>query len=204
MKLFCSFIIFLFCVATNIYSQDTADKYVHLDSIPTEGVLLNNGWKFHEGDNPNWAKPQYNDSAWSYINPLLPLYKLPQLKQPGIGWFRLKLQLDSSLYNKTIAVVLTFAGAAELYLDGKLIYRFGKVSVNYKEEQTCLFFNRPFSLKLGDHSIQTLAIRYSLNPQNRYINSGQPSMEVVLKDINRAFIDYINVQGGYQNRRSIQ
>jgi signal transduction histidine kinase len=204
MKLFCSFIIFLFCVATNIYSQDTTDRYVHLDSIPTEGVLLNNGWKFHEGDNPNWAKPQYNDSAWSYINPLLPLYKLPQLKQPGIGWFRLKLQLDSSLYNKTIAVVLTFAGAAELYLDGKLIYRFGKVSVNYKEEQTCLFFNRPFSLKLGDHSIQTLAIRYSLNPQNRYINSGHPSMEVVLKDINRAFVDYINVQGGYANRRSIQ
>ena len=135
---------------------------------------------------------------------MLPLYRLTEIKQPGIGWLRLKLQVDPSLQNKTVAIVFTFGGAAEIWLDCKLIYRFGKISVNYQEEQTCVFYDRPFSLMLGDHSIQTLAIKYSLNPQNRYINTGHPSMKVVLKDINSAFIDYIKVQGGYANRRSIQ
>ena len=196
--------ILFFFIAIQLFAQEKAVKAFHLNSLPAEGVLLDNGWKFHAGDSLSWANPLYNDMAWQPVNPLLPLYRLPEIKQPGIGWLRLILQVDSSLYNKTIAIVLTFAGATEIYLNGKSIYRFGKVSENYKEEQTCLFFNRPFSLKLGDHSIQTLAIRYSLNPQNRYINFGQPSMKVVLKDINRAFIDYITVQGGYTNRRSIQ
>ena len=204
MKIFFSSCVFLFLLVGKIFSQDTAVKLFHLDSLPAEGVLLDKGWKFHAGDSLNWANPEYNDKAWQSVNPLLPLYRLPEIKKIGMAWLRLSLQVDSSLQSKTIAIVLTFGGAAEIYLDGKLIYRFGKVSVNYNEEQTCLFFNRPFSLKLGDHSIQTLAIRYSLNPQNRYINTGHPSMEVVLKDVNRAFIDYINVQGGYQNRRAIQ
>ncbi len=130
---------------------------------------------------------------------------MPEIKQHGIGWLRLRLQVDSSLYNKTIAIVLTFAGATEIYLNGKSIYRFGKVSENYKEEQTYLFFNRPFSLKLDNHSIQSLAIRYSLNPQNLYVNFGDhPTMKLVLKDINRAFIDYFDVEGGYSIQRSIQ
>ncbi len=204
MKIYSALIVLFFLTSGEILSQPTPPIIFHLDSLPAKGILLDKGWKLHPGDDPQWANPVYDDTEWQPINPMLPLYRLPEIKQPGIGWFRLRLQIDSSLQNKTVAIVLTFGGAAEIYLDGKLIYRFGKVSVNYNEEQTCLFFNRPFSLKLGDHSIQTLAIRYSLNPQNRYINSGQPSMEVVLKDINRAFVDYINVQGGYQNRRSLQ
>ena len=204
MKIYSAFIVLLFLTSGEILSQHTPVVIFQLDSLPAEGILLDKDWKFHPGDDPQWANPEYDDTKWQSINPLLPLYRLPEIKQPGIGWLRLKLQVDPSLQSKTVAIVFTFGGAAEIWLDGKLIYRFGKVSVNYKEEQTCLFYDRPFSLMLGDHSIQTLAIRYSLNPQNRYINTGHPSMKVILKDINSAFIDYINVQGGYQNRRSIR
>ena len=95
-------------------------------------------------------------------------------------------------------MVLTFAGAAELYLNGKLIYHFGKISKDFKEERTCLFFNRPFSLTLGNQNIQELVIKYALHPKNLYINFGDhPLMSVVLKDINPAFTDYIQLQGGY-------
>lgn len=78
-----------------------------MDSLPARGVLLEKGWKFHEGDNLNWANPKYNDLEWESVNLLLALYKLPEIKQPGIGWLRLNLQVDSSLQNKTIAIVLT-------------------------------------------------------------------------------------------------
>jgi len=26
-----------------------------IDSLPKEGILLNQGWKWHAGDNPEWA-----------------------------------------------------------------------------------------------------------------------------------------------------
>jgi signal transduction histidine kinase len=205
MKIFGSFLVFAFLLAGKIFSQDTTVKVFHLDSLPAQGVLLNKYWKFHEGDSLSWANPGYNDSSWQSINLLLPLYRLPEIKQPGIGWLRLRLKVDSSLQNKTVSIVFTFGGAAELYLDGRLIYHFGKVSTNYKEEQTNLFFGRPFSLKLGNDSIQCIAIRYSLNPRNLYINFGNhPYMKVVLKDINIAFTDYNKVEGGYRIRNSIQ
>ena len=27
-----------------------------IDSLPANGILLDKGWKFHVGDNPDWAK----------------------------------------------------------------------------------------------------------------------------------------------------
>jgi light-regulated signal transduction histidine kinase (bacteriophytochrome) len=69
-------------LSLKIFSQDTAVKYLYLDSLPLQGVLLEKGCKFHEGDNPNWAQPEYTDSAWQSINTLFPLYKLPQT---GLG-----------------------------------------------------------------------------------------------------------------------
>ena len=35
-----------------------------IDSLPKEGVLLNQGWKWHPGDNPEWAKPEFDDAQW--------------------------------------------------------------------------------------------------------------------------------------------
>ena len=32
-----------------------------INSLPKEGVLLNQGWKWHAGDNPEWAKPEFDD-----------------------------------------------------------------------------------------------------------------------------------------------
>src|SRR5829696_9190817 len=44
------------------FSQELASHIFHLDSIPAQrGIILNKGWKFHAGDNPQWAKVEYND-----------------------------------------------------------------------------------------------------------------------------------------------
>ncbi len=40
-----------------------------IDSLPQQGILLDKGWKWHAGDNPDFAKADFDDSAWESIDP---------------------------------------------------------------------------------------------------------------------------------------
>src|SRR5258705_13948002 len=77
-------------------AQDTAAGVFQLYKIPPEGLLLDKGWKFKAGDTTEWAKQEYNDQDWVSIDPALELHQLPQVREAGIGWFRVKFQVDSS------------------------------------------------------------------------------------------------------------
>ncbi len=113
---------FLICIFLLVISvdyclaQNSTDHRFHLNNIPTEGVLSDKGWKFHAGDDAEWANPAFNDQQWQSINPSLELHHLPQVKEAGIGWFRLKLQVDSSLTGKALAMVIASLGASEIYI----------------------------------------------------------------------------------------
>jgi sensor histidine kinase YesM len=202
-----SFLLLLSLILTGkCFSQTPASQIFHLDSIPSQsGVILDKGWKFHAGDDPKWAKVGYDDATWQPVDPTLGLHNLPIVKKAGIGWFRLKMKVDSSLLNERLAMELTTQGASEIYLDGALIYRFGTVSLDFKEEQTQFITYRPFSLKLGDQPLQELAVRYSFHHKNLYLHIRRAScMTLILKENNQAFADYLGHEGLYQNLRSIQ
>ena len=205
-KSFILLLLLIFVLTVKCFSQELASQIFHLDSIPEQGkVILDKCWKFHAGDDPQWAKTGYDDEAWQLVNPTLKLHNLPAVKKAGIGWFRLKLKVDSSLMNERLAMVLSTQGASEIYLNGELIYRFGIVSSDFKEERTRLITVRPFSLKLGDQSLQELAVRYSFSQKNLYLNVRYaPCMRLVLKENNRAFADYVRSMVFWQNLQSIQ
>ena len=97
-----SFLLFLLIpiLTSKCFSQRHVSQIFHLDSIPAQsGVILNKGWKFHPGDDPQWAKPGYDDATWQPVDPTLDLHKVPIVKKAGIGWFKLKIKVDSSLYS---------------------------------------------------------------------------------------------------------
>src|SRR4030095_9745034 len=206
-KSFLLLLLFLIFISTGkCYSQEPASQIFHLDSIPSQsGVILDKGWKFHAGDDPQWAKVGYDDAIWQPVDPTLGLHKLPIVKKAGIGWFRLKMKVDSSLFNEKIAMVFACHGAAEIYLNGELVYKFGTVSSDYKAEQTIIVSFRPLSLKLGNKPLQELAVRYSFHKKNLYTAIVRvPCMQMDLKENNKAFADYIQSEGVYQTLRSIQ
>ena len=91
--------------ADNCFAQISTAHGFHLNNLPSKGVLLDKGWKFHAGDAAEWANSDFNDEQWQSINPTLELHHSPQVKEAGICWFRLKLQVDSSLTNKMLAMV---------------------------------------------------------------------------------------------------
>jgi hypothetical protein len=72
-------------------SAGLAQPVFRIDSLPPKGVLLDKGWRWHAGDNPEWAKSDFEDAKWQAINPALDIHDLPQVRQAQMGWFRLKL-----------------------------------------------------------------------------------------------------------------
>ena len=105
------------------FSQDSATAVVHINKIPPEGILLDKGWKFHEGDDSAWAKPDFNDHQWQGINPIVNIYHLSKLRNANIGWFRLWLKIDTSLTDQAFYFSITQVGATEIYLNGHLLGR---------------------------------------------------------------------------------
>ena len=140
----------IFCLlvgATSLVSAQVDGRMLlSADSLKDEDRVIEHfrNWKYHAGDNSAWADPELDDSLWETVDTRLKSDKLPKDGWRGIGWFRLHVAVDSTLWNKPLALIYHQTGAAEIYLDGKLIYTFGKVGTSKAEEE-------------GHHSLGVLA-----------------------------------------------
>jgi signal transduction histidine kinase len=168
MKVFYCIFTFIFLSFDNCFSQDSSAYVFHLNRLPPEGVLLDKGWKFQPGDNPDYAKPDYDDSKWQTINPTLDIHdSLPQIPKSGIIWLRLHFLPDSTIDNQLVMMIQQ-SGASEIYLNGKLIHRFGKLSIDSNKVKAFNPLEKPVSFPLNNTAQQVLAVRYALQPNISY------------------------------------
>ena len=124
--------IFLLLLPVFVKAQDVA---VLDTTLNNQWVTLNKDWRYQKGDNAEWSKPRFDDSAWAKFsnnNLNMPDGKNAIANRGEIVWFRKRIKTDSSL---AAAIVLNIyqLGASEIYLDGKLINQLGKVSTNTNE-----------------------------------------------------------------------
>ena len=110
-----------------VQKEDYANE-LHGNELSRGFVRLLNDWKIKVGDNPNWALPDVNDSLWQTANdPIEYFRELPEKEKTlSIVWLRKKFKTDSTINQNVIAQVFQ-SGAAEIYLDGELIHKIGKV-----------------------------------------------------------------------------
>ena len=190
--LFC-FIIFLLSSVMESYSQEKSVDVFHIDSLPPQGVLLNKGWKFHAGDNPRWAKQGIDDSKWEDINPTLEIIELPQIRKESIGWFRIKLHIDSSLLNIPLAFQVYQSIASEIYLDERLLQRYGEVSSDNIKVRAFQPLDAPVGLQFKKQD-QILSVRFSVQNNIPYLK---------YRDVYAAFNMNINkIQGAVNHYQS--
>ena len=130
------------------------------------GVLLDKGWKFQLGDNPNFAKTNFDDSQWQSVNPAQNFHSIPTV-QNGISWFRIYLQFSPTI-ERDLALLIEQNGASEVYLNGKLVKKLGTVSINPKEVKAYNPVNLPILMHLDSTSTQVLAIRYAQQSNVHY------------------------------------
>ncbi|MFD2934919.1 hybrid sensor histidine kinase/response regulator transcription factor [Spirosoma flavum] len=148
-----------------ISQAQPAPTPVTLNQVPEEGFLLKGGWRFQPGDNPTGASTDLDDRHWTTIDPTKDIRELPQLQQAGIGWLRLHIQTGPNL--PPLMIKLSQSIASEIYLDGRLLYRFGKVSANPDSVQA---YNpsAAFSFPLTASSSHLLALRIACQPSQVY------------------------------------
>jgi len=192
MRIFYVTVLFILISPGYCLSQDGSDA-IYIDKPPTTGILLDNGWKFQTADDPAFASTGYDDKTWQSIDPTLDIYQLPPIAKKGICWLRLHLQLDSNVLNQQLALIINQAVASEIYLNGRLIYRFGKISTNPKEILAYDPLGKPVSFPLDKNPQQVLAIRYALQPGVWYTNiwnRTNPIARIRINEINTAFDEY--------------
>jgi two-component system NtrC family sensor kinase len=141
----------------------------HIGSLPTEGVLLDKGWKYHTGDNPDWAKPDFDDSAWTPIDPTKDIAALPEIFNAQIKWLRLDFEVKNKLPNP-LGIAINQAGASEIYLNGRLIHQFGHFDTDSTKVKAYDPLEIPIYFPADSVGQYHLAVRYALQPTIRYTN----------------------------------
>ena len=168
----------------------TPKFFLSSDHLKDEIWLDDRLWKYHQSDNTAWANPEFDDSEWETTNTQLDPNNLPKSGWNGIGWFRLHVVVDSTLWNRPLALNVWQVGASEIYLDGRLVAQFGKVGSSKRDEEGYVTINTDFlpppkSIVFGktDHVI---AVRFSnFNFTEKYPQLGQ-GFRIVLSDLNSA------------------
>jgi len=153
-------------------------------------IDLAEGWKYKPGDDSAWANPSYDDRTWQSIKPSLNSEELKKMKWTGIAWFRNHIYVDTSFSSKPFGFYFVCTGAAEIYLDGKFLYDFGKVSASKKDEVISLDY-KPRFIQFGPGTDHVLAVRYSNHNADelseRNIYSG---FIIEIRDLNTAITDH--------------
>lgn len=170
----------------------TPKFYLSSDLLTDKFWLPDGFWKYHPGDNAVWANPEFNDSEWETTSTQLNPNNFPKSGWNGIGWFRLHLAVDSTLWNRPLALNVLQWGASEIYLDGRLLAQFGKVGSSKHDEDGYVAANSDFlpppKSIVFSKANHVLAVRFSdfyLAEKYPHLRQG---LQIVLRGLNSAIV----------------
>lgn len=123
LRVLLSICIALSCIRS--LQAQTFDK--QSSSLPV--ISLNGQWRFHPGDNPAWAAPDFNDTHWDLQDSGhvwdSKLYPAPD----GMGWYRFKVTLPPDSADTTLNLP-HIIDCYEVFANGQLLGGYGKMPPN--------------------------------------------------------------------------
>ena len=118
-RIFFSFSVFLLCALSGVAQVSDMEK----DRVPI--TELNGLWRFHLGDDPNWAQAGFDDSQWPLLRPDMG-WSQQGYHDTGFGWYRIRVVLPPqtgplSLYLPTLV------NNCQVFANGTLIGEIGRM-----------------------------------------------------------------------------
>jgi len=175
-------IIFIFLVILSLTYN------VHSQVEPKNKILFPDEYSYHFGDNINWAKDDFDDSLWNKVA----IDSFPTDEWNGIGWFRMWVDVDSSLIRKRLGFSSQIVGAIDVFIDGRYQFSFGKVGNSVDEEEPLfvksylppqVFVFLKNKSDQNGNSKHLIAIRYSSFLLESPISIGiKPSFKIKIDD----------------------
>jgi hypothetical protein len=114
-------------------------------------------WQFREGDDPHWALPSYDDSAWQSIRVDAPWGEQGHPSYAGFAWYRRHLEIRSvpGSIGQYRILIPHAEDAYEVYWNGKPMGRYGKLPPH----ASWYYSDFPRSFPLAGSAEGVLAIR---------------------------------------------
>ena len=121
----CSFVVLgvLFCrslIAPTAHAQ-SFDAVNLRQSVPLGGV-----WLIHAGDDPGYARPDFDDSRWIPFTVSTSVKRIFPTSRPSILWYRLHVSVSPSQTGMAL-LEHNISSAFEIYVNGKRLLRSGSV-----------------------------------------------------------------------------
>lgn len=144
-------------------SPDSALVHLTAAQVGAEAMQRLGGpvrWRYRPGQPPGWASPATNDLSWLLAATGFMMGEGPPGWR-GTGCFRLRFTLDSALLSQPLALQILQEGASEIYLDGRLLGRYGTIGTSARTTRGVgpRYLLLPFMLReAGPH---LLAVRYA-------------------------------------------
>ncbi len=147
-------------------------------------VALNGPWKFHIGDNPQWAAPAFDDSSWETVDltPKEGSFDPNQGLQgfvpgwtakghpgySGYAWYRLRVRITGADGPLSLLAPRNVDDSYQLFVNGRLIGSFG----NFSGFVPTVYSTRPLRFTLPTTVVQNgrdgtveLAFRFYMAPR---------------------------------------
>jgi serine phosphatase RsbU (regulator of sigma subunit) len=161
--------------------QDSNEAHVTLGQSV---IALTGPWKFHIGDDPRWADPNYNDSQWETVNFTPKSGSFDPVTgwagyvpgwtakgHPGYwgyAWYRIRVQVDNRP-GETLALTFTanVDDAYQSFANGTLLGSFGKFPAHGRSPVT--YYSQPMMFQLPQAQavgpeVMVLALRVWMEP----------------------------------------
>ena len=91
--------------------------------VPTQ---LDSSWLVHAGDDPSYAKPDFDDSQWTVFNPRNDIKTLFPTTHPALIWYRLHVKVAPDETGLALRED-DIARAFEIYVNGERLMRVGQI-----------------------------------------------------------------------------
>jgi signal transduction histidine kinase len=124
---------------------------IKTDSLWQYYILSDTSFSFSDSLQKNWQWADAKNLRYTSGT---------DISWPGAGWFRKFISLPDTLQGKSIAIMMGHFGASEIYVDGKLVKRYGTVGTTVAEEKTYIP-RRPFLYETDGQSTHLITVHYS-------------------------------------------
>ena len=188
------FVLFLVILNRSAFSTDITinGTSLNFNDNKSNNINLNENWRFAIGDNLDWANPSFDHSKWDTAYLPLTIESLLPFHYAGNVWFRSTFQITKDEAGKSLAFIIKQFGASEIFIDGKLIQRFGKIGNSISTEEAYDPKNNPSSFVIDSIGTHIIAIRYS----NHQISTNKLETELEAFDLQIATVDDVSIESG--------
>jgi len=110
-------------------TKTTAPTSISIEGLGKGTFTLNGPWQFHPGDDPAWANPAFDSSAWERITAEKPWGRQGHPKLTGFAWYRCNIAVTPApdVPAQFSLLIPRIKDAYEVYWNGSLVGRNGKL-----------------------------------------------------------------------------